>query len=156
MFNFFSFCGVLNIELPKYKSNLTTTKPFYLAQPFSAVVLKTRLFSLPRLLRNSCSCLFSCDVVSLVELPQSKSGTAERKECKCFPLGTGGQWYLSPGKFECKVTFASGLLLFTPFPEPLTGDSFMAESRYFGALSLDHMTTAQEINQSGPLGRSVG
>lgn len=88
MFNFFSFCGVLNIELPKYKSNLTTTKPFYLAQPFSAVVLKTRLFSLPCLLRNSCSYLFSCDVVSLVELPQSKSGTVRSgRNVNVFPWG---------------------------------------------------------------------
>ena len=117
LFNFFSFYGVLNIELPKYKCNLTTVKPVYLAQLFSAVVLKTRLFSLSFLLQKSCSYLFSSDVVSTCGVASKQTwDCVERKECKCFPWGLVVSRFWSPGKFECNVTFASGLLLLIPLP----------------------------------------
>lgn len=83
---------------------------------FSTVVLRNRPSSLPFLLRNSCSYLFSSDVVPLVELPQSKSGTVwSGRNVNVFPWGqlSVGIWILENLNVMSLWNHSSSLLSFS-------------------------------------------
>jgi len=59
----------------------------------------------------------------------------ERKECKCYRNPGDSVGICLLGNLNVMSPLHQGSFFSSPFPESLTGGSFMAESQYFGALS---------------------
>lgn len=135
----FPLCRVLNIRLPKYRCNLTTAKPSYLAQLSSQLCwMKHRLLFLSFLHSSSekIACIFSCGGSSTCGTASKRVwDCVEQKGCKCCPLGdtlSVGIYILE--NLNVMSPLNRGSFFSFSFLEHLTGDSFMAESCCLGAL----------------------